>query len=135
MYITHFYGTRNPSGWIKDKIVHLFLKYLILGLALYPINYFLSGDRYSGLGILNLHWFNYCLCPWLKNNKQKMRKASVYIIETLWRLTGFILISKHGVGLLYLFMKLPKSVYLDQQHILNIFVKKRAETLWNSNRN
>lgn len=43
----------------KDKIVypsfffkkHLFLKYLILAIACYPINCFLSGDRNSSLSV------------------------------------------------------------------------------------
>lgn len=121
MYITHFFGTRNPLGWIKDKMVHLFLKYLILGLALYSINYFLSRDRNSGLGIF-IYTESTTVCT---HSKKKSRtKASVYILETLQMLTGFILRSKPRVRLWYLLMKLSNSIYLDQQCVLNIFVRK-----------
>lgn len=52
MYITHFCGTWNPLGWIKDKIVHLFLKCIILAIASYPIICFVSGETNSVLSIL-----------------------------------------------------------------------------------
>lgn len=131
MYITHFYGTRNPLGWINDKIVHLFLKCLILRLPLYPINYFLSGDRNSGLGIFTYTESTTVCAHSLKTNRKTTTrtKASVYILETLQMLTGFILGSKRELRLSYLFTKLPNSAYLDQQHVLNIFMKKSGRNI------